>query len=586
MSHRILIADPLDPAGLVLLAESGAEIVQLAEADRGRIAEILPDFDALVVRSATRVTAELLRAGRRLKVVGRAGIGVDNVDVQAATELGILVVNAPTANLMSATEHTFALLLAVARRVPEADASTKAGGWDRKLTGIELQGKTLGIIGFGRIGQRVAARAQGFEMKVLAYDPYLDPGAARRLEVEMLPLEELLGRADMITLHTPLTEQTRNLLDRRRLGLLKRGALVVNCGRGGVLDEEALLAALESGAVRGAGLDVFGEEPPKDRRLVRHPRVVATPHLGAQTEEAQERISTETAQMVLAALAGSFAIAAVNLPFRTHGGSRLEPYMGLGERLGRMAGLLLGMAPQRLQVDLWGLEEAFQTPVAVAVLKGLLTPFLGEPVNYVNAERIAEARGIEVVRTTHSKSGEYPQLVSLALGGGGGGVELAGTLFAERDPRVVGFGGYRLEFRPEGRLLVLENRDVPGVVGKLGTLLGQAGINIADIHLARRDGEGKALAVLRLDQTPGEAVVAKLMALPEVLSAHSLDLGPLGQQAEPAAGGAAAVGGAESTSGGAASAAGGAGTAGRTESAASGAEPAPATAATAGSGRG
>ena len=535
MAHRILIADPLDPIGLSLLAEAGAEVVQLAEADRGRLAEILPDFDALVVRSATRVTAELLASGKRLKVVGRAGIGVDNVDVAAATELGILVVNAPTANLLSATEHTFALMLAVARRVPEADASTKAGGWDRKLTGIELQGKTLGVIGFGRIGQRVAARAQGFEMKVIAHDPYLDPGAARRLEVEMLPLDELLARADVVTLHTPLTDQTRNLLDRRRLALLKRGALVINCGRGGVLDEEALLAALEAGAVRGAGLDVFSEEPPRDQRLVRHRRVVATPHLGAQTQEAQERISTETAEMVLAALAGSFAIAAVNLPFRTHGGSRLEPFMGLGERLGRMAGLLLGMAPQRLQVDLWGLEEGFQTPVAVAVLRGLLTPFLGEPVNYVNAERIAEARSIEVVRTTHSTRGEYPQLVSLALAGGGRSVELAGTLFGERDPRVVGIGGYRLEFRPQGRLLVLENRDVPGVVGKLGTLLGEAGINIADIHLARRDGEGKALAVLRLDQPPGDAVVARLRALPEVLSAHNLDLGPLGQLAEPAA---------------------------------------------------
>jgi D-3-phosphoglycerate dehydrogenase len=535
MTHRILIADQLDPAGLGLLAQSGAEIVQLAAADRGRLAEILPGFDALVVRSATRVTAELLQAGKRLKVVGRAGIGVDNVDVAAATELGILVVNAPTANLLSATEHTFALLLAVARRVPEADASTKAGGWDRKLTGVELQGKTLGVIGFGRIGQRVAARAQGFEMQVIAHDPYLDPGAARRLEVEMLPLEELLRRADVVTLHTPLTEQTRNLLDRRRLGLLKRGALVINCGRGGVVDEEALFEALEAGAVRGAGLDVFAEEPPRNLRLVQHRRVVATPHLGAQTQEAQERISTETAQMVLAALAGSLAIAAVNLPFRAHGGSRLEPFMGLGERLGRMAGLLLGMPPQRLQVDLWGLEEGFQTPVAVAVLKGLLTPFLGEAVNYVNAERMAETRGIEVVRTTHSTRGEYPQLVSLQLAGGGRSVELSGTLFGESDPRVVGFGGYRLEFRPQGRLLVLENRDVPGVVGKLGTLLGQAGINIADIHLARRDGEGKALAVLRLDQPPDEAVVEKLVALPDVLSAHSLDLGPLGHLAEAGA---------------------------------------------------
>jgi D-3-phosphoglycerate dehydrogenase len=525
---RILIADSLDPAGLALLRASGAEVVLLSEQERPRLAEIVAGFDALVVRSATKVTADLLRAAKGLKVVGRAGIGVDNVDVEAATELGILVVNAPTANLLSATEHTFALLLAVARRIPEADASTKAGGWDRKLTGVELQGKTLGIIGFGRIGQRVARRARGFEMNVVAYDPFLDPAAARRLEAELLPLDELLRRSDAVTLHTPLTEQTRNLLDAQRLALLPRGALVINCGRGGVIDEEALLAALESGAVGGAGIDVFAEEPPSDRRLARHPRVVATPHLGAQTREAQERISTETAEMVLQALAGSFAIAAVNLPFRTSAGpgaGRLEPFMMLGETLGRMACLLLGAPLERLQVDAWGIEEAYRKPVAVAVLKGALTAFMDEGVNYVNAEHVAEARGIEVVVVSHGADAEHAQLLGVALAGGGRGVELGGTLVGGRDPRVVRFGGYRLEFRPQGRLLVLENRDVPGVVGKLGTLLGEAGVNIADIHLARRDGEQKALAVLRLDQPAGEAVLARLRALPEVLSANPLDLG-------------------------------------------------------------
>jgi len=525
--HRILIADPLDPSGLALLADSGAEVVELREADRPRIAEIIADFDALVVRSATKVTAELLRAAKRLKVVGRAGIGVDNVDVAAATEQGIVVVNAPTANLVSATEHTFALLLAVARRVPEADASTKAGGWNRKLTGVELQGKTLGVIGFGRIGQRVAARAHGFEMKVVVHDPYLDPAAARRLEVEMLPLADLLRRSDAITIHTPLTDQTRHLLDAERLALLPRGALVINCGRGGVIDEEALLAALESGAVGGAGLDVFGEEPPSDRRLARHPRVVATPHLGAQTREAQERTSTETAEMVLAALDGSFAIAAVNLPFRTGGGTgagRLEPYMLLGETLGRMACLLLGAPLERLQIDAWGIEEAYRQPAALAVLKGALTAFMDEGVNYVNAEHVAETRGIEMIVVSHSAHAEHAQLLGVTLTGGGRTVELGGTLVGGRDPRVVRFGGYRLEFRPQGCLLVLENRDVPGVVGKLGTLLGEAGVNIADIHLARRDGEQKALAVLRLDQPAGEAVVGRLRALPEVLSASQVDL--------------------------------------------------------------
>jgi D-3-phosphoglycerate dehydrogenase / 2-oxoglutarate reductase len=317
---KILISDSLDPSGLSLFQEAGMEVHQLTAEERPRLPEILADYEALVVRSSTQVTADLMKAGKKLKVVGRAGIGVDNVDVAAATELGILVVNAPTANLMSATEHTFALLLSLARRVPEADASTKAGGWDRKLTGIELQGKTLGIIGFGRIGQRVADRARAFEMRIVAYDPLLDAEAARELKVELLPLDDLLVRADVITFHAPLTKESRNLLNRERIAKMKKGALVINCGRGGVIDEEALLEALESGHLGGAALDVFAEEPPKDLRLVRHKRVVATPHLGAQTAEAQERISIETAQMVLAALSGSRDVAAVNRVSRPAGG--------------------------------------------------------------------------------------------------------------------------------------------------------------------------------------------------------------------------------------------------------------------------
>lgn len=518
-AHRILIADTLDPSGLSLFQKAGVEVHQLTAEERPRLPEILADFDALVVRSSTQATAELLKAGQRLKVVGRAGIGVDNVDVAAATELGILVVNAPTANLTSATEHTFALLLSLARRVPEADASMKAGEWNRKLTGVELQGKTLGIIGFGRIGQRVADRARGFEMKILAFDPFLDAAAARRLGVELLPLDELLAQADVVTLHVPFTEQTKNLLDRERLGKMKKGALLVNCARGGVVDEGELLAALESGHLGGAALDVFAEEPPKDLALVRHRKVVATPHLGAQTREAQERISIETAEMVLAALSGSLAVAAVNLPFRPTGaGSRAEPFMALAETLGCMASSLLGAAPQRLQVDVWGLDESLRAPVTVAVLKGALTPFLGAAINYVNAEKVAEARGIEVVRSTHSARGDYPQLVDVTLAGGGRSVELGGTLFGDRDPRVVLFEGYRLEFRPEGNLLVLENLDRPGVVGKVGTLLAEHDVNIADIHLSRRGHE--ALAVLRVDQVPTPALVEKLSGLPEVKSAR------------------------------------------------------------------
>jgi len=523
---RILICDSLNPAGLELLAESGAEIHQLKAEERPRLTEIIGDYDALVVRSATKVTRDLLEAGRqRLKVVGRAGVGVDNVDIAAATELGILVVNAPTANLLSATEHTFALLLALARRLPAADASMKRGEWDRKTyVGVELQGKTLGVVGFGRIGQGVAERARAFDMEIVAFDPFLDPGVASRLGVELLALDDLLPRADVITLHTPLTDSTRNLLSAERIARMKSGALLVNCARGGLIDEEALLAALDSGHLAGAALDVFAEEPPKDFALMRHPKVVASPHIGAQTEEAQERISTQTARMLLAALGGSLAVSAVNLPFRPAGKAG-EPFLVLGERLGRLASSLVEGSLQKLTVDLWGIDEALRPAITVAALKGALSLFLGETVNYVNAERLARDRGISVVLSTHSQPGEYAHLVRVKLQESGGRqMQLDGTLFAERDPRVVSIDGFQLEFRPQGSLLILRNRDVPGVVGKLGTVLGKEGVNIAGIHLSRREDDAHALAVLLLDHEPSPAVLRAVESVEEVQRVRFVDM--------------------------------------------------------------
>jgi D-3-phosphoglycerate dehydrogenase len=314
------------------------------------------------------------------------------------------------------------------------------------------------------------------------------------------------------------------MMNEANLARLKRGCLLINCARGGVIDERALLAALESGQVGGAGLDVFAEEPPRDFALLRHPRVVATPHIGAQTREAQERIAVEIARMVLQALEGSLAVAAVNLPFRP-AGSRVEPYLRLGEQLGRLASAMIDARLQELRVDLWGIEEALQAPVAVAVLKGALTPFLGEAVNFVNAETLATSRGLEVVRSTHGETIDFAHLVGVTARGEGHQIEVAGTIYNERDPRVVRFAGYQLEFRPQGRLLVLRNRDVPGVVGVLGTLLGEAGINIADIHLARGDGSTDAMAVLRLDQEPDASLLAKLDALEAVRSTRVVDLG-------------------------------------------------------------
>jgi len=523
--HRILIADPLHASAVTRLQESGAQVHVLTAEERPRLGEIIGDFDALVVRSATKVTADLLAAGKKLRVVGRAGIGVDNVDVGAATERGVLVVNAPTANMMSATEHTFALLLALVRRVAAADASLKAGNWDRKsFVGTELQGKTLGVVGFGRIGQRVAARARGFEMNVLAFDPYLSEEVARRQNVEMVTLDDLVQRADVVTLHTPLTEGTRNLLNGDRLRAMKEGSLVINCGRGGTLDEDALLELLDSGHLAGAGLDVFAKEPLDDFRLAQHPKVVATPHIGAQTKEAQLRIARDTAEMLLKALDGSLAVTAVNLPFRSDGGKG-EVLMGLGSRLGHLAAELVQGTVEKVEVGLWGVDEDLQRPVAVAVLKGALTPSMGEGVNYVNAEHLGESRGVTLATSQHSGSAEYSQLLKIRVTGSGGTLELAGTVFGERDARVVSYRGFQLEFRPEGQLMMLRNQDVPGVVGKLGTFLGDSGINIAHIHLARQPEKDDAVAALRLDGLPSEEVLGQLLEMEEILEAKVLDLG-------------------------------------------------------------
>ncbi len=523
--YRILVSDPLQSSGITAMREAGHEVVELAAADKPRLAEIIPDFDALVVRSGTTVTAELLAAGRRLKVVGRAGIGVDNVDIKAATERGILVVNAPTANLMSATEHTFALLLSLMRRVPEADQALKNGNWDRKrFVGAELQGKTLGVIGFGRIGQRVAKRAQAFDMTVVAFDPHLDAEVVRRHDVEPLSLDDLLARADAVTLHVPLAAGTRNLINAERLAGMKDGAFLVNCARGGVVDEVALLAALESGKLAGAGIDVFAEEPPSDFTLAAHPKVVATPHVGAQTREAQLRIANDTAKMVLAALDGSLAVTAVNLPFRPAGHAG-EPFMRLGEALGRLAGGLVAGGVTQVDVGLWGLEEGLHVPITIAAIKGVLSRALGTGVNYVNAERVAANRGVEVVRSVHSAPADYPMLVSVRLAGENQQIEVVGTLVHEGEARVVRIDDHQLEFRPADQLLVVRNQDVPGVVGRLGTVLGEAGVNIAEIHLSRLAGSDEALSVVRLDQRPDDAVLDALRNLEPVREVELVAIG-------------------------------------------------------------
>ncbi len=528
--YRILVSDPLEATGLAMLRDSGHEVHELSAEDKPRLAELISEFDALVVRSGTTVTEEILQAGApRLKVVGRAGIGVDNVDIPAATRLGILVINAPTANLLSATEHTFALMLAVARNVGAADRSVKEGVWDRKkFVGAELQGKTLGVVGFGRIGRQVALRGRAFDMNILAYDPFLDADRVRRENAEPRELDDLLAEADVVTLHVPLTADTRGLLSGDRLRKMKKGAILVNCARGGVVDETTLLELLNVGHLSGAGLDVFEVEPPTDFTLAAHPRVVATPHLGAQTREAQVRISTDTAKMVLEALRGSLAVTAVNLPFRDAGsGASREPFLRLAEKLGFIAGALRGGRLKRVCLTLRGFDSELHEPMAVAALKGAFSKSHGASVNYVNAEHIAREAGIEVVRATSSDDGHHPTLATLLLEGEEGSFEISGTVFQDREARVVRLGAYQLEFMPKGVLLVIRNRDVPGVVGNLGTILGTAAVNIAEIHLSRRQDLNLALAVARIDEAPSSAVLEVLRQVEEVESVDLIDLGPI-----------------------------------------------------------
>ena len=521
---RILVADPLSPAGLDILRAGGAEVLDVSAQGRAALEAEIGEATALLVRSRTQVDAALLALAPKLKVVGRAGVGVDNVDVFEATRRGVLVLNAPNANLISATEHSLALLLALARQVPSADASMKRGEWDRgRFLGVELQGKTLGVIGFGRIGQKVAVRAQAFEMKVVAYDPWLDKDIAARLNVPLLGIEALLEESDAVTFHVPLTPETKNLVSAERIARMKKGALLVNCARGGVVDEAALLAALESGHLGGVALDVFAQEPPADPRLVAHPKVVATPHIGAQTVEAQERVSSEVARMVLDALAGSYAVSAVNLPFSADA-SGAGPFLLLGEQLGRLGNALAGGRVESLEVDLRGVPEAFGRAVSLAVAKGALDRALGDTVNYINVEWQARDRGIEVVRTLHPRRGETGEQVGLRIKGAEGEFSIGGMLYADGQPRLIRLGTLPLECRLEGHLLLLRTWDKPGVIGKVGTKLGDLGVNIADIHLARKDGELDAWTVYRVDQRLTPEMIAELAALSEVRRVFELDL--------------------------------------------------------------
>ena len=525
---KILVADTLSQDGIdVLTAEPQLAVDVKVGLTSAQLADVIGPYEGLVVRSSTKVTAEVIARAERLRVIGRAGVGLDNVDAGAATARGIIVMNVPSGNTISTAEHTLSLLLSMARRIPQADAHLRAGKWERaKFVGVELFGKTLGIVGLGRVGGEVAKRAQAFGMRVLAYDPFLSSERAQQIDVQMSDLPTLYRESDFITVHTPLTAETRHIIGAKEIAQMKPGVRLVNCARGGIIEEQALYDALVSGRVAGAALDVFETEPPVNHALLTLPQVVCTPHLGASTEEAQLNVAVEVAKQVADALLGRGIRNAVNMPsVDAKTLAVLQPYITLGERLGSLATQLSGGKVAEVRVTYVGEIIAHDiSAVTLAVLKGILAPMVGETVNYVNASLIAAERGVKVVEAKTSRAEEFANLLTLEVRSDGESLALQGTLSARRQPRIVKIDRYVVEASPEGHMLILKNSDQPGLIGQLGTLLGEAGVNIAGMSNGRDAPGGMAITVLNVDSPVSAPLLEQVRRLRHVVDAKFITL--------------------------------------------------------------
>jgi D-3-phosphoglycerate dehydrogenase len=524
---KVLVSDNLSEKGVSILKKAGLHVDVKTGMSPEELKAVIGEYNGIVIRSATKLTADVLEAAKNLKVIGRAGSGLDNVDKAAASKKGIVVMNTPGGNTITTAEHTVSLMLSLARLIPQATASMKEGRWEKKkFTGVELFNKTLGVVGIGAIGSEVAKRAQGLEMNVIAYDPFLSDEKARDIGVEKVALEELFRRADFITFHTPLTQETRNLVNKKTIKLMKDGVRIINCSRGGIVNEKDLFEALESGKVGGAALDVFEKEPPQDYALARHPRVVCTPHLGAATGEAQENVAVAVAEQVVDYLLQGTIRNAVNFPsIPPDQMPTLSPYIQLAERLGSFASQVSEGGITEVSVEYRGEAAELNTePLTIAALKGLLTPILEETVNFVNAPFIARERGIEVKEVKTGEAGDYQTLVSLKIRAGGAERGVSGTLFHRRNPRIVEVDGFPVEIIPEGTLLLMFNNDKPGVIGSIGAFLGQSGINIARMHFGRETAGGRAISVVSIDTPVTQEQAQEIRKLPNILSVRQVFL--------------------------------------------------------------
>ncbi len=526
---KVLIADHLSEDGIkILKSEPGLKVDVKTGLSSKELADIIGPYEGLVVRSATKVTAEVIAKADHLKVIGRAGVGLDNVDADAATKRGIIVMNVPAGNTISTAEHTMSMLMALARRIPQAQAHVRAGLWERsKFVGTELFGKTLGIIGMGKIGTEVAKRAHSFEMRIIAYDPFLSRERAQQMDVEMTDLKSLYAEADFITVHTPLTAETRHLIGTNEIAMMKKGVRLINCARGGIIDETALVQAITDGKVAGAAIDVFEQEPPpKDHPLLKLDQVVCVPHLGASTQEAQLNVAIDVAKQVADALLGRGIRNAVNMPSVDAKTLKvLQPYIILGERLGSLASQLARSQVSEVRVTYVGEMTAHDTSaVTLAILKGILAPMVGENVNYVNASLIAAERGVKVVEAKASRMEEFANLLALEVMSDGTTLAIHGTLSARREPRIVKIDCYFVEAVPEGYMLIIKNQDKPGLIGALGTLLGESKINIAGMTNGRDEPGGTAITVVNIDNDVPPNVLEQVKKLKHVLDAKLIKL--------------------------------------------------------------